>query len=597
MDASISNCKIHFGLGHKAKESCKRALSLDGKYILTGSYDCTIRLWNVLLKKEIKVFSGHSEKINCLEFCNNVPFAISGSDDFTFRLWDLRLGESWIISENEAEAPEAVAISHDDDFCVLARMTLCEIFSLNDRRITNEIFSNVYPNAVAIAPDKNFAAIGGSTGVEVVDLNTWEMNMLTKGFCSDVIFSKDGNEVLIIGTESSIIHKIVDFYKNGHDNYQNESIACTKNYFITEENANLAELGWGHILRSDLTTVFTRNLIHISPRFAITREISTYTDSYVVLLKNLQSNTSVELEGISDQFQNLIAINTSGSFGLLIDNTPDPGNGQQTSSLGITYFDDPENIKWLDHDYAEDCVGAISFDDSLAVTSKNEQIHVWDLENLILLKTISGHTSFITSIAIGPDNKTIITGSEKNSLVCWDLNAGKVTRVLEGHNAKINAVTISTNCLALSVSEDHKMILWDLNSGKLQKEYMLKDTINRIAFSLDNGYCLFGCTGLRSTWSNAISFLDLKTGKVKAILPLFKDWHDHLVYNENSYFAGKEYTISRMVSYLNGLEFADLITKQELINKFYDKEAFDFMIQLGYGLYVDENYNFKELPL
>lgn len=42
------------------------AFSPDGKYALSGSKDHTLRLWEVTTGKEIRVFKGHSKRVNSM---------------------------------------------------------------------------------------------------------------------------------------------------------------------------------------------------------------------------------------------------------------------------------------------------------------------------------------------------------------------------------------------------------------------------------------------------------------------------------------------------------------------------------------------------
>ncbi|ETO36123.1 hypothetical protein RFI_00939, partial [Reticulomyxa filosa] len=66
--------------------------------ILSGSYDESVRLWDIRSGQQIQVFNGHKRWVNCVEYS---PFVIknsdgnsnvicSGSSDNTIRFWDIR---------------------------------------------------------------------------------------------------------------------------------------------------------------------------------------------------------------------------------------------------------------------------------------------------------------------------------------------------------------------------------------------------------------------------------------------------------------------------------------------------------------------------
>merc|ERR1712032_910589 len=60
---------------------------------LSGSMDCTLRLWNLDSGTELQVFYGHSEPVLCCAFDAAVSAALSGSEDRTLRMWNLETAE------------------------------------------------------------------------------------------------------------------------------------------------------------------------------------------------------------------------------------------------------------------------------------------------------------------------------------------------------------------------------------------------------------------------------------------------------------------------------------------------------------------------
>ena len=68
------------------------AFSRNGEFILTGSWDQQIILWEVKSGKRIKTFTGHAGIIYTLEFSSDNKSFVSTSDDNTVRLWDIPAG-------------------------------------------------------------------------------------------------------------------------------------------------------------------------------------------------------------------------------------------------------------------------------------------------------------------------------------------------------------------------------------------------------------------------------------------------------------------------------------------------------------------------
>jgi WD40 repeat protein len=70
-------------LGHTGYVSC---IKLRGKRIFSGSWDTTIRSWNLETGKAMHVFKGHKNIVNCIDVIDTDFF--SGSWDMTIIQWN-----------------------------------------------------------------------------------------------------------------------------------------------------------------------------------------------------------------------------------------------------------------------------------------------------------------------------------------------------------------------------------------------------------------------------------------------------------------------------------------------------------------------------
>jgi hypothetical protein len=87
------------------------AFSSDGKFILTGSWDKTIRLWDAATGVVVATLAGHTERIRAVALSADAKRIIGGSDDTTARLWDAETGAAVATLVGHIGGVSAVAFS------------------------------------------------------------------------------------------------------------------------------------------------------------------------------------------------------------------------------------------------------------------------------------------------------------------------------------------------------------------------------------------------------------------------------------------------------------------------------------------------------
>jgi guanine nucleotide-binding protein subunit beta-2-like 1 protein len=149
------------------------AISSDGQFALSGSWDGTLRLWDLNTGLTTKRFIGHDKDVLSVAFSADNRQIVSGSRDKTIKLWNT-LGQCKFTIDNECHkewvscvrfspnlnTPLVVSAGWDKTVKVW-NLTLCKLR-------TNLIGHTGYVNTVTVSPDGSLCASGGKDGTAML---------------------------------------------------------------------------------------------------------------------------------------------------------------------------------------------------------------------------------------------------------------------------------------------------------------------------------------------------------------------------------------------------------------------------------------------
>lgn len=112
IDDRFAGCRGGSADSH-ARPVSALAVSHDGNFVASGSWDKNIRIWNVASGKCEKTFEGHSHALNALVFTEDGTKLVSASRDETLRIWSIDGGTCDKVLHGHKASVLTVAVSND----------------------------------------------------------------------------------------------------------------------------------------------------------------------------------------------------------------------------------------------------------------------------------------------------------------------------------------------------------------------------------------------------------------------------------------------------------------------------------------------------
>merc|ERR1711970_694710 len=164
------------GHGHFVEDV---VISSDGQFALSGSWDGTLRLWDLNTGLTTRRFVGHDKDVLSVAFSADNRQIVSGSRDKTIKLWNT-LGECKYTIQSEGEGHSewvsCVSFSPNASHPLIVSGgwdKLVKVWQLSNCKLRKDLQGHSgYINAVTVSPDGSLCASGGKDGVAMLWTST-----------------------------------------------------------------------------------------------------------------------------------------------------------------------------------------------------------------------------------------------------------------------------------------------------------------------------------------------------------------------------------------------------------------------------------------
>jgi WD40 repeat protein len=80
------------------------AVTADGRFVLSASWDKTVKIWDLATGQIIGTLVGHRSHVTSVAVTADGRFAVTASLDQTLKVWDLATGRSWGICPSRIQS-------------------------------------------------------------------------------------------------------------------------------------------------------------------------------------------------------------------------------------------------------------------------------------------------------------------------------------------------------------------------------------------------------------------------------------------------------------------------------------------------------------
>jgi len=499
------------------------AISPDGKRIVVGTFEHSLRLWDAKTGEELGVpFKGHEDIVYSVAFSPDSHRIVSGSADKTLRLWDAETGRQiGKPLQGHEDSVFSVAFSPNGrDIVSGSRDDTLRLWNANTgEQIGGPLLGHTSSVHSVAFSSNGRRIVSGSADKSVRQWDAMTAKPLgspLRGHTSDVYsvaFSPDGSRIVSGGSDETLRlwdaqsgqpvgeplkgHKkpisSLAFSADGRS-IVSGSWDMTLRLWDAQTGQPLGEPLTGHDDMVRGVAFSSDNCCIVSGGTDKSLRIWSAETGQQIGKRLIAHKESVSSVAFSSDGRRIVSGSWDGTIRLWDANSAQalgpPFFADKHGISAVAFdadskyvaFDDGSNIRliniktgstmWRSTDGHERAVSSVAFSSdgySIVSGSWDKTVRLWDAKSgQALGKSLVGHKDVVTSVAFSPNGRQILSGSWDGTLRLWDAKSGvPLGAPFTGHQEPVLSVAFRPdgNRIA-SASRDHTVRLWDSSTGK-----------------------------------------------------------------------------------------------------------------------------------
>ncbi|KZT50502.1 WD40 repeat-like protein [Calocera cornea HHB12733] len=479
------------------------AFSHDGRWIVSGSLDKTIRVWDAEFGTAMcDPLRGHTSRVRCVAFSHDGKRIVSCSADNTIRIWDGKNGtaigkpltghDGWVRS---------VAFSQDGKRIVSGSTDrTIRIWNASEGTMEGSPLTghSAPVRSVAFSPDGSHIVSGSGDGTILL----WDLRTPTRqgnpleghsGGVTSVSFSQDGKHIISGSEDTTVRIWNVRTRKSRGEPLTGHTGAIT--------SVSLSQDGTRIVSGSGDMTI---RVWDANTGTSIGEPLRGSEDGTIRVWDAYAETTTEDPSSSHAEGVRSVAFSPDGKriVSGSRDRTVRVWNAKTGAAIGEPLVEHQLAVASVVFSPNGKLIVSGSEDSTLLAFSPNNKriasasfdrtIRIWDVETREAIgEPLRGHKDWVRSVAFSPIGRgaRIVSGSDDRTVRIWDVLTGReVCDPLIGHDHWVRSVAFSPDGTRIVSGSDDKTIrIWNAEDGTAVGKPLLghKSVVTSVSFSPD----------------------------------------------------------------------------------------------------------------